>query len=173
MAETPVTYVSKEHPMKPRIVTHTPLVVVGMLIVTKPMSPEIPELWSRFVQREHEISGVLEPGVTYGVMQMEAGDAGGLSYLAGLSVSAQAVPVPAGMTAVTIPAGQYAVFEFPLSEIGSAFDFMLNSWLPSSGYAPTGSPMFERYGEDFDPTVPSSRLAVHIPIVASANASDA
>ena len=156
--------------MKPRIVSHTPLVVVGMRIVTKPMSPEIPELWSRFVQREHEISGVLETGVTYGVMQMEAGAAGGLSYLAGLSVSDQAVPVPASMTAVTIPAGQYAVFEFPMSEIGSAFDFMLNTWLPSSGYAQTGSPLFERYGEDFDPTVPSSRMEAHIPIIASANA---
>ncbi len=161
--------------MEPRFVTHTPLVVVGMRIVTKPMSPAIPDLWSRFVQREHEISGVREPGATYGVMQMEPGDSGALSYLAGLSVSDQASPVPAGMTAVVIPAGQYAVFEFPLSEIGPAFDFMLNSWLPSSGYAPTGSPTFERYGEDFDPSVPSSRLEVHIPIVASAstNASDA
>ena len=159
--------------MKPKIVTHTPRVIVGMQIITKPMSPEIPELWSRFVQREHEISVVLEPSATYGVMQMEAGAASGLRYLAGLSVSDQAASVPAGMIAVTVPAGQYAVFEFPLSEIGSAFDFMFNSWLPSSGYAQTGSPMFERYGEDFDPTVPSSRMEAHIPIVASANTSDA
>jgi AraC family transcriptional regulator len=173
MAEKPATYFSKEHSMKPRIVAHTPFVVVGMRIVTKPMSPEIPELWSRFVQREHEINGVLEPSATYGVMQMEAGATGGLSYLAGLSVSDQAASVPAGMISVTIPAGQYAVFEFPLSEIGSAFDFIFNSWLPSSGYAQTGSPMFERYGEDFDPTVPSSRMEAHIPVVASANASGA
>ena len=95
--------------MEPRFVTHTPLVVVGMRIVTKPMSPAITDLWSRFVQREHEISGVREPGATYGVMQMEPGDSGALSYLAGLSVSDQASPVPAGMTAVVIPAGQYAV----------------------------------------------------------------
>ena len=159
--------------MKPKIVTHTPRVIVGMQIITKPMSPEIPGLWSRFVQREHEISGVLEPSATYGVMQMEAGAAGGLRYLAGLSVSDQAASVPAGMIAATIPAGQYAVFEFPLSEIGAAFDFMFNSWLPSSGYAQAASPMFERYGEDFDPTVPSSRMEAHLPIVASANASDA
>jgi AraC family transcriptional regulator len=155
--------------MKAMIVTRTPLFVVGIQIVAKPMSPEIPELWSRFAPREHEISGVLDPRVTYGVMQMEAGGAGYLSYLAGLSVADQAVPVPAGMTAVTIPAGLYAVFEFPLSDIGSSFDFILNKWLPSSGYAQNESPMFERYGEDFDPTVPSSRMEAHIPVVAGAS----
>jgi AraC family transcriptional regulator len=155
--------------MKPMIVTRAPLFIVGMQIITKPMSPEIPELWSRFVQREQEIRGVLDHRITYGVMQMEAEGSGALSYLAGLSVADQAVPVPAGMTAVTIPAGQYAVFEFPLSEIGSSFDFIFNTWLPSSGYALPGSPMFERYGEDFDPTVPSSRMEAHIPVVASAS----
>jgi AraC family transcriptional regulator len=127
----------------------------------------------RFVHREHEISGVLERGVTYGVMQMEAGAAGGLSYLAGWPISVQAVPVPAGMTAVSIPAGRYAVFEFALSEIATAFDFMLNSWLPSSGFSQTGSPMFERYGADFDATVSSSWMEAHIPIVATGNASAA
>lgn len=154
--------------MEPKIVTRAPFVVVGMRIVTKPMSPEIPALWPRFMEREHEIGSILEPRVSYGVMQMDTGAAGGLSYLAGLSVADPAAPVPAGMTAVTIPAGQYAVFEFPFSEIGPAFDFMFNTWLPSSGYAQAGSPMFERYGKDFDPTVPSSRMEAHIPIVASA-----
>lgn len=154
--------------MKPRIVTRTPLVVVGMRIVTQPMSPEIPALWARFVQREHEIKGNLEPHVSYGVMWMEAGETGGLSYLAGVSIADQAAPVPAGMTAVTIPAGQYAVFEFPLSEVGSAFDSIFNLWLPTSGYAQARSPVFERYGEDFDPTVPSSRMEAHVPVVSSA-----
>ena len=157
--------------MKPRIVTHTPIIVVGMQIVTKPMSPEIPDLWSRFVQREQEIGGVLEPGATYGVMQMATGDAAGLIYLAGLSVVEQPTSFPTGMTDVTIPAGQYAVFEFSISEISSAYDFMLNSWLPTSGYTLLGSPMFERYGADFNPSEPSSRMTVHIPIIASASMS--
>lgn len=152
--------------MKPRIVTRQPLHVVGMKIVTRPMSPEIPALWPRFVQREHEITDVLEPRVSYGVMQMEPGSAESLSYLAGLSVADESVPVPTGMTAVTIPAGQYAVFEFPLSEIGSAFDFIFNRWLPSSWTIQTGAPMFERYGEAFDPSDPSSRMEAQIPVVA-------
>ncbi|MCE4555291.1 GyrI-like domain-containing protein [Roseateles cellulosilyticus] len=155
--------------MKPMIVTCTPLCVVGMQIETKPMSPQIPELWSRFVQREHEISGVLDPRVTYGVMQIEVGGSGALRYLAGLSVTDQTAFVPAGMSAVTIPAGQYAVFEFPLSDIGSSFDFIFNNWLPSSRYTQAGSPLFERYGADFDPTVPSSRMEAYIPVASSLN----
>jgi AraC family transcriptional regulator len=156
--------------MKPRFVTRAPLAVIGMRIITKPMSPEIPELWPRFIRRVHEISGILEPRVSYGVMRMQAGEAGGLMYLAGVSVADRAAPVPAAMTAVTIPAGRYAVFEFPLSEIGSAFDFMFNTWLPSSGYTQVdGAPMFERYGEAFDPADPSSRMEAHIPIHAGAD----
>lgn len=151
--------------MKHRIVTHAPFVVLGIEIATKPMSPEIPELWSRFVQREHEISRVVEPHVSYGVMQTKTDEPDSLRYLAGLPVAEQAGPVPEGMTAVAIPAGPYAVFEFPLSEIGSVFDFIFNTWLPSSGYVAADSPMFERYGEDFDPSSPSSRMEAHIPVV--------
>lgn len=151
--------------MNCRIVTHAPFVVLGMEIATKPMSPEIPELWSRFVQREHEITRVVEPHVSYGVMRSKPGEPDCLSYLAGLHVADQAGPLPVGMTAVAVPAGQYAVFEFPLSDIGSAFDFMFNSWLPASGFVATQSPMFERYGEDFDPSAPDSRMEAHIAVV--------
>lgn len=152
--------------MKPTLVTHTPRVVVGLPIVTQPMSPEIPALWSRFLQRAQDISPVLEPGVAYGVIQMNVGAGGELSYLAGLPVACPAGPAPAGMAAVTLAAGLYAVFEFAVSETGAAFDFILNTWLPSSGYAQAASPLFERYGEDFDPNQPSSRMEVHVPLMA-------
>lgn len=150
--------------MEPKIVHRDPHVVIGMQILTKPMSPEIPELWPRFVNRIPEISPILEPRVSYGVMEMVSGDAGGLSYLAGVSVADSAAPVPEGMTAVNLPGGQYAVFQFPLSEVGSAFDFIFSAWLPRSGFTQAKSPIFERYGEDFDPTDPSSRMEAHIPI---------
>jgi AraC family transcriptional regulator len=151
--------------MDHRIKTHARFAVLGMQITTKPMSPEIPALWSRFVQREPEIKRVIEPNVTYGVMQTPAGQPDDLHYLAGLPVEDRLSPVPDGMTIVEVPAGQYAVFDFPLSDIGAAFGHILNVWLPSSGYLMANSPMFERYGEDFDPSVPSSRMEAHIPVV--------
>ena len=155
--------------MEPRIVDRKPLAVIGMKIITQPMSPEIPALWPRFMDRAHEIGGLLEPRVSYGVMQMRDGDAGGLMYLAGVSVADQTAPVPAGMTAVTLPAGRYAVFEFPLSEIGPAFDHIFNTWLPASAYTLVDAPMFERYGEAFDPAVPSSRMEAYLPVQARAD----
>jgi len=155
--------------MEPRIVDRKPLTVIGIKIITRPMSPEIPALWPRFMDRAHEVSGILEPRVSYGVMQMHGGGAGGLMYLAGVSVADRAAPVPAGMTAVTVPAGRYAVFEFPLSEIGPAFDHIFNTWLPSSGYSPVDAPMFERYGEAFDPAIPSSRVEAYLPVQARAD----
>ena len=150
--------------MDPRIVNRASLVVVGMKILTKPMSPEIPELWPRFVSRIPEIGAILEPDVSYGVMEMIGGESGGLSYMAAVSVADHAAHVPHGMTLATIPGGQYAVFEFPLSEVGAAFGYIYETWLPASGYSQDESPIFERYDENFDPSLRSSRMEAHIPI---------
>lgn len=149
--------------MEPKIVTRSRLEVVGMQISTTPMSPEIPALWPRFVDRMPEIEPILEPQVSYGVMQMLPGDPERLNYLAAVSVPS-AVSVPEGMTAQTLPAGQYAVFEFALSDIGSAFGFIFGTWLPSSGFMQAESPLFERYNENFDPGNPKSLVEAHIPV---------
>jgi AraC family transcriptional regulator len=150
--------------MEPRILTRPALVVVGMTILTKPMSPEIPQLWPRFMGRISELEPLLEPYVSYGVMETPPGVEGGLSYMAAVSVADAAAHVPEGMTLATIPGGQYAVFEFPLSGIAAAFDHVFNTWLPASGFVQARSPLFERYGEDFNPADPSSRMEVHMPI---------
>ena len=150
--------------MEPRIVNRASLVVTGMKILTKPMSMDIPALWPRFVSRMPEIGPILEPNVSYGVMEMIAGDPGGLSYLAAVSVADSAAHVPHGMTLAVIPGGQYAVFEFPVSQVGAAFGYIYETWLPTSGYSQAVSPSFERYGETFDPSLPSSRMEAYIPI---------
>jgi len=149
--------------MEPKFVTRSPLQVVGMQIITTPMSPEIPALWPRFDDRLPEIEPLLEPQVSYGVMQMLPGEPERLRYLAAVSVPS-GVSVPEGMTAQTLPAGQYAVFEFALSDIGSAFGFILGKWLPSSGFMHADSPLFERYNEAFDPGNPKSLVEAYIPL---------
>ncbi|MEY4748397.1 MAG: hypothetical protein RIQ60_611 [Pseudomonadota bacterium] len=153
--------------MTPSIIVREPLAVVGMKIITRPMSAEIPQLWPRFVARIGEIDAVLEPRVSYGVME-PAGQApdvlDNLAYLAAVSVPDTSARVPEGMCLAVIPGGQYAVFEFALSEVGAAFGYIFNTWLPASGLVHAGTATFERYGEHFDPADPASMMQACIPV---------
>ncbi|HEY9029549.1 MAG TPA: GyrI-like domain-containing protein, partial [Burkholderiaceae bacterium] len=103
--------------MTPSIVAQPALRLAGLQILTKPMSPEIPALWLRFAPRMPEITSPAEPGVTIGAMQ-HAGE--NLVYLAGIELAPGAAP-PADMSQVAVPAGDYAVFEFPFGDIGKAY----------------------------------------------------
>jgi AraC family transcriptional regulator len=135
--------------------------LVGLQIRTKPMSPEIPALWPKFVARIDEIPHSAEPRVSYGAMRY---DGGTLEYAAAVSVSA-AGGVPAGMTAIDVPPGTYAVFSYPLSGLGKGFAEINEKLLPGSGYQPVnGGVFFERYDEKFDPSNPQSAVGIYIPV---------
>lgn len=150
--------------MKLKIVERPALQVVGMAIQTRPMSPDIPELWPRFMARAQEIAGQAEAGVTYGVMRMEPGPAEVLHYMAAMAVNTPG-QAPPGMTRAVIPAGTYAAFCYPLSELGRGFAEIFHELLPRSGYLQVGGqPLFERYGEAFDPGDPASGVDIFIPV---------
>jgi len=134
--------------------------VVGMQIRTRPMSPEIPALWPKFVPRIDEIPNTAEPNVSYGVMRH---DEGVLEYAAAVSVTS-AGPLPAGMTAITLPAGAYAFFSYPLSGLGKGFGEIHNQLIPASNYQQAAGPFFERYDEKFDPRDPRSAVEIWIPV---------
>ena len=53
--------------MQPQFVTKPAFTVVGLLIHTRPMAREIPELWGQFGPRMDEVQQVAEPGVSYGL----------------------------------------------------------------------------------------------------------
>ena len=146
--------------MTPTIVAQPALRLVGLQILTRPMSPEIPALWPRFVARLPDIAAPAEPGVTFGVMQ-SAGD--NLIYLAGVQV-ANGVPPPRDMSQLAVPAGDYAVFEFPFGELTQAYPFIFDTWLPGSAYVQDARPLLERYGADFRPNLPASRMQVRVPV---------
>jgi AraC family transcriptional regulator len=145
-----------------QIVERQPLLLVGMQIVTKPKSPEIPALWPRFVQRIDEIENALEPRVSYGVMwtgaTMEV-----LHYLAAISVS-KSERVPEGMSTITLAAGKYASFRYPLSGLAQGFGEIFNRLLPSSAFVQAKAPFFERYDEAFDPGDAQSLVEIGIPV---------
>lgn len=149
--------------MQPQFVTKPAFTVVGLLIHTTPMAPEIPQLWEQFVPRMAEIAHEAEPGVTYGLMGHYDQETGMFDYMAG-NVVEKVADLPAGMTRWEVPANTYAVFETTLPTIGEAFGYIYNTWLPTSGYQPVAAPSFERYGESFNPDDGNSTLEIYIPV---------
>jgi len=143
-----------------KIIERRALTVVGMQIRTRPMSAEIPALWPKFVPRIDEIPNPAEPRVSYGVMRH---DGGVLEYAAAISVTA-AEGIPAGMVALTLPAGAYAFFSYPLSGLGKGFGEIHNQLLPASTFEQRMGPFFERYDEEFDPRNPQSAVEIWIPV---------
>jgi AraC family transcriptional regulator len=151
----------KEETMQPQFVTKPAFTVVGLLLHTTAMAPEIPQLWDRLVPRMGEIQYGIEPMVSYGMMDHFNPETVSLDYLAGNPVS-QVVDLPAGMTRWDIPANTYAVFETTIPTIGETFNYIYNTWLHTSGYKQAAAPYFERYGEDFSPEHPT--LSIYIPV---------
>lgn len=142
------------------IIERPAITVVGMSIRTKPMSPEIPALWPKFVARIPEIQDQNEPRVTYGVMRDEKDV---LLYTAAVAVSA-AGRVPQGMESFTIPASAYAVFRYPLSGLAKGFGEIFNRLLPASDYVQVSAPYLERYDESFNPHDSSSAVQICIAV---------
>ncbi|MBL0728850.1 GyrI-like domain-containing protein [Piscinibacter sp. HJYY11] len=137
--------------------------VMGLHIQTRPMSPDIPALWPRFMSREAEIERPTEQGVSYGVMHSDSPDMSRLDYWAALAV-APSSRTPAGMETLTIPGGHYAVFRYPLSGLGAGFGEIFHTLLPGSDYEQVPGPYFERYNEAFDPGDPNSLVEIYLPV---------
>src|SRR5688572_20010270 len=76
-----------EVPMSIQVVDRPALSVIGVRIRTRPMSPEIPALWPKFVERIREIEGQTEPQVSYGVMWHEDVSMEVLHYMAAVAVA--------------------------------------------------------------------------------------
>ena len=146
-------------------IVHRPaFTVTGMSIRTKPLSPDIPALWPKFVAREAEIERKLEPAVTYGVMRHEWPDA--LFYMASVAVPSGA-SAPAGMESRDVAAGSYARFQYPLARLGEGFGEIFNRRLPSSRYEQAPGYLLERYDESFDPGNRNSIVEIFIPVRAA------
>ena len=147
--------------MEPKLTSKSAFTVVGLLLRTQAMSPEIPALWDRFVPRMGEIQDQTESHVSYGLMGHFDQAAGTLDYMAGNCVT-QANQLPPGMTHWDVPANTYAVLETTLSAIGETFGYLSNTWLPSSGYQQVDAPCFERYGAAFSPENPV--VEIYLPV---------
>lgn len=148
--------------MNAKIITKPAFVVVGIRLRAAAKSPEIAQLWDRFVPRMAELSTSPEPYVSYGLM--DNFDAGAMDYMAGNPViDADTAAIPEGMARWDVPSNTYAVFDSTLPSIGADFDKIFGEWLPQSGYQLAKGAYFERYPETFSPATPG--LEIWLPIV--------
>ncbi|WP_373230758.1 effector binding domain-containing protein [Cohnella sp.] len=142
---------------KTRIVWKEPFKVVGQKIrftpsqLSPPSENEISLLWQRFNPRGSEIRHYI--GGSYGLCvfgpDMEPGKP--FDYIAAAGVSAFE-DIPGGMTAESFPGGLYCVVQRrgPIDEIGKAFGYYREDWLPNSPEYECGHGVeFEYYDERY------------------------
>ncbi len=147
--------------MEPQLSAQPAFTVIGLLLHTTPMSPEIPALWDQFVPRMHEIPHQLDEHVSYGLMGRFDQATGMFDYMAGNPVT-QVDQLPVGMRRWDLAAHTYAVLETTLDKIGETMNYLHQTWLPTSDYYPVDAPSFERYGEAFSPDIPV--LHIYVPV---------
>jgi len=138
--------------LETRIVWKEPFKAVGQKIRyepnrdTLPSKNEISELWLRFNPRSGEIQR--KNGECYGLCLTEPGMKPGdpFDYIAAVGVS-EFVDVPEGMIAETFAGGLYAVVKRQgrIDEIGQAYQYYYDRWLPNSEFTCREGAEFEYY----------------------------
>ena len=146
---------------QPQLITKPAFTVVGLLLRTQPMSPEIPALWDKFVPRMGEIPHPAAERVSYGLMGRFDQATGLFDYMAGTPVT-QVDQLPAGMSRWDQATNTYAILETTLAGIGETMDYIYRTWLPASDYQAVDAPSFERYGEAF--SLENQILEVYMPV---------
>ncbi len=131
----------------PRIISSSAFNIIGMAMNTKPGSPEIGQLWKKYFATNNKAIDRAEPGVCYGVMQLDR-SSGVLRYMAGESCLSN-LNIPPDLTLWEVPASSYAIFQANLENVSSIFTEVYSQWLPNSGFTRATGPDLERYGTEF------------------------
>ena len=150
-----------------QIISKAAFTVVGAKYRGKNEHNEIPRLWDKeYLPRMAEIKHRSELNVSYGLMGNYDPQSGEYDYVAGADVS-DATDIPQGMVVWQVPTLTYAVYPCILLEIGAAWDYMYQTWLPNSSYQHAEGPEFEYYGVEFttstDPA--KARMYLYVPII--------
>jgi AraC family transcriptional regulator len=126
-------------------------------------------LWGRYLPRSQEIPA-RKSGADLGLIyclgdEEQKSHPNEMYYLAGAEVNS-IEKVPEGMTALTVPAGNYAVFTHKglISKLGMTMKYIYGSWLPKSGKKLRDAPEIEIYDQRFKHNSEESELDIYIPI---------
>lgn len=125
----------------------------------------IPDLWEKFIPEIGKIPGQ-KSEVTYGICCNPDGK-GGFEYIAGVEID-KLDDLPEKYRWVEVQPQRYAVFEHKgsLENLPQTFQYIWETWLPQSGKEAADAPEFERYSEDFNPTLNTGVLEIWLPLKA-------
>lgn len=155
---------------EPRIVELAPKNLVGISREMSRIEDQTAALWRSFMPRRESIPNRSTPD--YISMQVFPGGPRQLADPAAKFVKWAVVEVdaleriPEGMSAYTLQAGTYAVFEHhgPASDL-STFMYIFQDWLPNSDtYALDDREHFEVLPADYNPQDPNAREEIWIPV---------
>lgn len=150
--------------MQPTLIERPAFNVIGMEAIFRESEDGYTELWQRFIPRENEVTGKIDPVVSYGVCIPQADRT--LRYITGFEVSEEAV-VPEGMVRFQVPAQRYAVYTHTgiAPQISATFQAIYDHLLADHGLQAKDGVDLERYDARFDdPFDPESQMELHIPI---------
>ena len=140
------------------------MVIAGpSLRYTHETRANIPAQWARFAPQIGKIPGQVG-GVSYGVCwNFEAN--GDFDYLSGVEVS-NTTGLPPGFAHVVLPSTRYAVFTHDehVSSIPQTIEYVWGTWAPNSGVRTAKGPVYERYGDGFNPQMGLGDIEFWVPI---------
>lgn len=150
----------------PRMADSTAMTIAGLKqTLTFENMAAISAIWQRFVPHIGHVPQE-SPGAAYGVC-FNMTDSG-MDYIAGVAVRAGA-DLPKGFVTVKVPAGRYAVFRHDghISRVGDSWGAIWGGGLEAAGLKAAATPIFERYGPEFDGRTGEGGLELWVPIEGS------
>lgn len=155
-------------PSEPKLITRDAFTVAGIEVRTdnaremNPATARIAGLWQRFFQEN--IPGTLPnkkpAGVPLGIYTDYESDHTGVYTLIAAIATTQAGAAPAGMRAVTIPAGKYLVF----TASGTMPQALIETWGAVWTYFSSNPRYMRAYTTDFEEYLSSDKVAVYIAV---------
>ncbi|OXM14647.1 MerR family transcriptional regulator [Paenibacillus herberti] len=148
--------------MEPKLVEQAEFTIIGMAWSSSSSEGDIPGLWGRFIPREDQIEGKLQPAVSYGICLPGVEEE--FTYVAAFESNSE--NVPEGMTKVVVPAQRYAVFTHKgsIEQLGDTYEMIYSKWLPLHGLQLVKGIDFELYDKRFKHSQSESELDIYIPI---------
>jgi len=122
----------------------------------------IPKLWQDFGEYIGSIPGEV-PGVAYGVCYNGSGDS--FDYLCGIEVLSSS-DLPQEFSVLDVPSNHYAIFHHRghITDIHAVMRAIFSDWLPTSGHHADAAPVFERYGQEFNPSTGEGGFEIYVPL---------
>jgi AraC family transcriptional regulator len=147
--------------MAPRLIHKPALTILGLRCQMAKGSGTVDALWEALSQRYREMPHA-DPDVGYGVHTWASG---GDDYLAGLALR-RSGPTPDGMFEMRFPPQLYALFTHMgrMALLESRVRWVLDAWLPQSGYRQAGAYYLEYYDDRFLPEAENSVMFLLFPI---------